>query len=135
MRRQELLTSEPPLELRAVIDESVLLRRLTNASTMREQLDHLIAVAQLPNVSLRVLKLEDNWPMIINSFDLLIFETGRSHEAMLPDVVWTEHPSGALYSEDETETYRYRLVFERLSESSLAPSDSMEFIARAAAQV
>ena len=135
MRRQELLTSKAPLEFRVVIDESVLLRTLTSASVMREQLNHLIAVAQLPNVSLRVLRLTDNWPFILSSFDLLMFGTDHAHKAILPDVVWTEHPSGALYSEDETETYRYRLVFESLSESSLEPSDSMELIARTAARI
>jgi transcriptional regulator with XRE-family HTH domain len=135
MRRQELLTSKSPLEFRAVIDEAVLSRRLASAPVMREQLDHLLAVAQLPNVSVRILRLEDNWPVIINSFDLLVFETDSSHKAVLPDVVWTEHPTGALYSEDEAETYQYRLVFNSLSENSLEPASSMELIARTAARM
>ena len=135
MRRQELLTRDPPLDLVAIIDESVLLRKIADASVMREQLHHLIEVAQLPNVSLRVLKLGDEWSMVMNSFDLLRFGTGRSdRDAMLPDVVWTEHLSSALYFEGETDTYQYRLVFERLTESAQGPSDSLDLIARTAAQ-
>lgn len=132
MRRQELLTREPPLDLVAVIDESVLLRRLAPPPVMREQLNHLIEIAQLPNVYLRVLKLSDDCPMIMNSFDLLRF--GRGQDAILPDVVWTEHLRSTLYFEGETDTYQYRLVIERLAESSQGASESLDLIARTAAQ-
>ena len=88
IKRQERLTRDPPLELAAVLDEAVLRRRIGDPHVMRNELRHLIAVAQLPNISLRVLRLGDESPMVMNSFDLLRF--GNQGSAM-PDVVYTEH--------------------------------------------
>lgn len=47
LRRQELLRRDPPCSFRAVIDESVLRRQVGEPSVMREQLAHLVEVAQL----------------------------------------------------------------------------------------
>ncbi len=73
MRRQQLLHNDPPLELTVVLDESVLRRKMASAPVMRRQLLHLIRVAKFPNVTLRVLRLNDEIPIIMESFDLLRF--------------------------------------------------------------
>ena len=54
--RQQRLTSEAnPLELVAVIDEAALTRQIGGPAVLREQLDHLIMMAELPSVTLQVL--------------------------------------------------------------------------------
>jgi transcriptional regulator with XRE-family HTH domain len=126
MKRQELLTRDPPLTLSAVVDEGVLRRRVGGSQTMRRQLGHLLEVAQLPNVSLRVLRLEDDPPMVMNSFDLLRF---GDEGTRMPDVVYTEHFRATLYFEGETDTYQYRIVFQRLQDAALPELESMDFIA------
>ena len=134
LKRQELLHKDPPLELLAVLDESVLRRRIASPDVMRRQLHHLIEVAKWPNVTLRVLPLNGEIPIIMNSFDLMQFGDGRSElEASLPDVVFTEHLRSTLYFEGEADTYQYRLVFERLIENSLGTDDSLEMITAIAA--
>ncbi len=131
MKRQELLTRDPPLELAAVLDEAVLRRRVGDPHIMRDQLNHLIAVAQLPNVSVQVLRLCDEAPMMMNSFDLLRF---GDQGATMPDVVYTEHFRATLYFEGETDTYQYRVVFQRLQEGALGEMESLDFIERTARQ-
>jgi transcriptional regulator with XRE-family HTH domain len=133
MRRQHLLHRDPPLELTVVLDESVLRRKLAPAPVMREQLQHLTELADLPNVTLRVLTLGADFPIAMGSFDLLRF--GDDGTATLPDVVYTEHLRSTLYFEGEADTYQYRLVFELLLESSLEVSPSQDLIANIATKV
>ena len=56
--RQQLLTADPPLALAVVLDESVLRRQWGDRAVMYEQLQHLAAASELPNVTLQVLPLE-----------------------------------------------------------------------------
>jgi transcriptional regulator with XRE-family HTH domain len=126
LRRQELLHRDPPLQFSAVLDQGVLLRRMGSNSVMREQLAHLIEVAQLPNVSLRVKQLDGGFPVLVNSFDLLAF--GVAGETTMPDVVWTEHLTSAIYFEGEADTFQYHVVFEALSDGALGTSESLELL-------
>jgi transcriptional regulator with XRE-family HTH domain len=132
MKRQERLTRHPPLKLEAVLDEAVLHRRIGDQRVMRNQLRHLIAVAQQSNISLRILKLGDESPIVMNSFDLLRF---GDQSATMPDIVYTEHFRGTLHFEDETDTYQYQVVFKRLQESALGESESSDFIEQIVRQV
>ena len=50
IRQQVLTTRNPPLELSAVMDESVILRMVGSEKVMFEQLLHLVEVSRLPNV-------------------------------------------------------------------------------------
>lgn len=126
MIRRELLTRDPPLQLSAVLDEAVLRRRLGDTHVMREQLNHLARVAQLSNVSLRILKFADEPSIVMNSFDLLRF--GTAQEGTMPDVVWTEHLRATLYFEGEADTYQYRIVFQQLQESAISEAKSLDLI-------
>jgi transcriptional regulator with XRE-family HTH domain len=132
MQRQKLLTRNPPLDLSAIVDEGVLRRRVGGAHVMRNQLNHLTAVAQLPNVSLRVLRLNDETPIVMNSFDLLRF---GDQGAMMPEVVYTEHFRANLYFEGEVDTHEYGIIFQRLRESALGEPESIGFIEDIACEV
>jgi len=131
MKRQELLTRDPPLELRAIIDEAVLRRGFGGPEVMRDQLSHLIEISRLPNVSLRVLPFGDDSTIIMNSFDLLHFGT---QSGRMPDVVYTEHFRATLYFEGEADTHQYRIVFERLGEGALGEVESIRLIERIISQ-
>ncbi|WP_460357971.1 DUF5753 domain-containing protein [Actinoallomurus acanthiterrae] len=54
MRRQQALYDDPPLEVIAVIDESVLHRVVGGREVMRAQFERLQKVAQLPNVTVQL---------------------------------------------------------------------------------
>jgi hypothetical protein len=131
--RQQLLTSDPPLELAVVIDESVLHRQWGDRSVMQAQLRRLAEAADLPNVTLRVLPLNGHHALAADSFTILQF--GKVHEATLHDVVSTETLRSNLYVEGETDTYEFRLAFEHLVEESLDPAKSRELILQTARQM
>jgi transcriptional regulator with XRE-family HTH domain len=55
IRQQRLTSTDSPLELTAIVDESVLHRPIGGPAVLREQLRHVIAAADLPAVTLQVL--------------------------------------------------------------------------------
>jgi transcriptional regulator with XRE-family HTH domain len=128
MIRQQVLTSRnPPLELSAVIDEGVLLRKVGSREVMARQLRHLAEMTQLPNVELRILPLAGGSSLMADSF--VVFGFSREHETTrLGDVVSTESVENHLYIEGETDTYAFRLFFQAFVGASLSPDDSRERI-------
>jgi hypothetical protein len=131
LRRQELLTSrEPPLALGAVLDEAVILRKVGSSDLMYRQLLHLVEVADLPNVDLRILPLASGGVRLTDSFGLLSFgapEAGGG-ASLLEDVVWVESVKSQIYVGGETETYNFSLVFHGLQNAALPPVDSKRLI-------
>jgi transcriptional regulator with XRE-family HTH domain len=116
MRRQQVLDRED-LELSVVFDESVLQRRIGDDMVMYEQLQHLAKIAERPSVTLQVLPLDGQHRVFGESF--VIFGFGADTDAMLQDVVSTEHMRGGFTLEGERETYLHRIAFETLAESAL----------------
>jgi len=100
---------------------------------MHEQLRHLAAVSELPNVTLRVLPLRGPKGLAVESFQVLQF--GTAHETQLHDVVSTESLGNYLQVEGETDTYEFRRAFEHLAQKALGPEESREFILRIARQL
>jgi transcriptional regulator with XRE-family HTH domain len=130
LARQSVLTRQDPLRLSIVLDEAVLLRRFGDARVMREQLQYLQELSDLSNIDLQVLPLDGPHPIPSGSFTLLQFpEIGG---IKFHDVAYIEHLNGCSYLEEETETYRHRLSFERLSAEALGPEMSVERISRIA---
>src|SRR3954453_19020277 len=97
---------------------------------MREQLDRLRELSELPNLNLQVLPLDGPHPIATGSFTLLQFPLASGIK--FHDVAYIEHLNGCSYLEEETETYRHRLSFERLAAEALGPAESMELISRTA---
>ncbi|MCP9951562.1 helix-turn-helix domain-containing protein [Actinomadura madurae] len=57
LKRQAILTKDggkPPLALLLLIDEQVLARLVGTPETMKDQLEHLVAMSSLPNVTIQV---------------------------------------------------------------------------------
>jgi transcriptional regulator with XRE-family HTH domain len=132
LRRQQILTRDRPLELSVVLDESVLRRRFGDRTLMRAQLAHLAEAAQLPNVTVRVLPL-DGRQLGVSSFTLLRFSP--VYDITLHDVVFIEQLTSGFYFEEELDTYRYALAFERLISAALDPARSIELIEDIAGKV
>jgi transcriptional regulator with XRE-family HTH domain len=134
--RQRVLTERnPPLELSAVMDESVLLRKVGSREVMFDQMRHLVEMSELPNIDLRVVPLQSDSSLMADSFVVLGF--GQQHEASkLGDVVATEGQNGQVLSiEGETDTYVYRLIFKAFHEASLSPEETHDLILETARRV
>jgi transcriptional regulator with XRE-family HTH domain len=125
MQRQQVLNRDE-LELSVVLDESVLRRRVGNDAVMYEQLQQLAQEADRPNLTLRILPLNAQHLVFGESF--VIFGFGSDDDAVLQDVVSTEHLRSGFSLEGERETYLHRIAFRMLAEASLDPAASRELI-------
>jgi transcriptional regulator with XRE-family HTH domain len=129
MRRQQVLDRDG-LQLSVVLDESVLRRRIGDELVMYEQLQRLVHHADRPNLTLQILPLNTQHTVFGESF--VIFGFGQDNDAMLQDVVSTEHLRSGFTLEGERETYLHRIAFQTLSEASLDPAESRELIIQTA---
>jgi transcriptional regulator with XRE-family HTH domain len=129
MRRQQILDREG-LQLSVVLDESVLKRRVGDESVMYEQLQRLVQEADRPNLTLQILPLDAQHTVFGESF--VIFGFGVDTDAMLQDVVSTEHLRSGFSLEGERETYLHRIAFQALAEASLDPAASRALILKTA---
>src|SRR6266571_6109961 len=126
MQRQQVLNREPGLQLTVVLDESLLKRRIGDELVMFEQLERLVHEADRPNVTLQILPLDAQHTVFGESF--VIFRFGSDSEAMLQDVVSTEHLRNDFSLEGERETYLHRIAFQMLVGASLDPASSRALI-------
>jgi hypothetical protein len=131
--RQEILTRDPPPQVSAVIDESVLRRRIGEPPVMREQLSHLMAISELPNVDLRILPLDGEHMVATGPFNYLKFR--QLHEVPLGDIVMYENLTGMDDIEDEGDVHQYKVAFESLTSAALDPEQSRALITAVADQV
>jgi len=129
MQRQQVL-DRGGLELSVVLDESVLKRRIGDEPVMYEQLQHLAREAERPNLTLQILPLDTRHTVFGESFT--IFGFGEDSDAMLQDVVSTEHLRSGFTIEGERETYLHRIAFGMLAETALDPAASRDLIVETA---
>jgi transcriptional regulator with XRE-family HTH domain len=117
MCRQMVLGRDDPLRLWAVVDEAVLRRPVGGVATMSAQIEYLIEAARLPNVKLQVLPLSIGGHAAAGGrFSLL-----RFRESELPDVVYLEQRSSAVYLAKPADTSYYRGVLNRLAAEAEQP--------------
>jgi transcriptional regulator with XRE-family HTH domain len=126
MARQTALTRERPPRLWAVVDEAALRRPVGGREVMRGQLERLIAATKLPNVTLQVLPFAGGaHPAMVGAFSILRFA-----DRELPDVVYLEHLTNAVYLDKREEVERYLDVMELLCVASEPPARTVELLTR-----
>jgi transcriptional regulator with XRE-family HTH domain len=125
MRRQQVLDRDG-LQLSVVLDESVLKRRIGDEAVMHDQLQRLVKEADRPNLTLQVLPLDAQHSVFGESF--VIFGFGQDADAMLQDVVSTEHLRSGFTLEGERDTYLHRIAFQMLVDAALDPVASRKLI-------
>lgn len=129
VERQARLSGEEPLELWAVLEETVI-HRIAASNSLRGQLKHLASVGKLPNVTIQVLPTAAGVTSWVSSkFDILEFP-----QLTALDVVYLENLAGNAYLEDVSEVRRYILEFDHLRAAALSPSKSRRLIAEVAAE-
>jgi transcriptional regulator with XRE-family HTH domain len=126
MQRQQVLARDG-LHLTVVLDESVLRRRIGTEAVMHAQLQRLAAEADRPNLTLQILPLNAQHTVFGESFVIFGFG-GEDSDAMLQDVVSTEHLRTGFTLEGERETYLHRIAFQMLSQAALDPVASKEMV-------
>lgn len=124
MRRQHILTRTDPTTLWAVVDESALHRPVGGADVLRGQIVHLIEMAERPNVTIQVLPYSAGGHAAAGgSFSILRFS-----EAELPDIVYTEQLTSALYMDKRQDLELYLTVMNTLSVQADPPDRTVRFL-------
>ncbi|WP_059084796.1 helix-turn-helix domain-containing protein [Streptomyces scabiei] len=122
--RQERLTGEAPLELWAVLAEGVLRQQVGGPTVMRDQLEHLAAMAEQPNITVQVLPFSRGAHSgMFGPYLLLSFP-----RVSALDLVLTETPIGNIWMEQESEVAHYRELFDDARTSALPPTESLGLI-------
>jgi transcriptional regulator with XRE-family HTH domain len=128
LRRQDLLTRMDPPRIWSVMDESVLHRPVGGPAVMRAQLHRLIEVAAMPHVTIQVVPFaRSGHAGESGSFSIL-----RFGERNLPDVVYMEQLTSAIYLEQRPDVEYYLEVMDRLSGVALTPAATAHLIEQAA---
>jgi transcriptional regulator with XRE-family HTH domain len=113
--RQALLTREQAPQYWVILDEAALRRVIGGRGVMKAQLERLIDVAALPNVTLQVLPFAAGEHAAMDGeFTILHYPDTED-----PDVVYIENTAGDLYLEDPKVTRRYNWIFDHLRAAAL----------------
>ncbi|MGP4113643.1 helix-turn-helix domain-containing protein [Streptomyces sp. 4N509B] len=118
-RRQRLLTEARPPTYHAIIHEAALRMEFVPRGVMRRQIEHLVDMARLPNVTVQILPFHaDEYPPAFSSpFNCL--------DAALPELntVYVEHPTLCPFVIDQGHLTQFSDAFQKLSEVALPPID------------
>jgi transcriptional regulator with XRE-family HTH domain len=126
LTRQTLVDRPDAPRLWAVIDEAALRRPVGGREVMRTQLERLVEAAELPNVTLQVLPFAAGaHPAMIGAFSVL-----RFGDQELPDVVYLEHLTSAIYLNKEDDVDQYLHVMETICVRAAAPDRTAEILGR-----
>ncbi len=112
MERQRLLERPDPPHLWVIMDETVLRRPVSiRGEVMREQLDKLLEFAERDRITLQIAEFKDGpHPGTYAPFTLF-----RFGEPELPDMVFTEYLTGALYLDSRKEVAAHLEVLDHMS--------------------
>ncbi len=110
MRRQEVLVAAGAPQVWAVLDEAALRRAPGGRAVLRAQLAHLLALADLPNVTVQIVPF-DAGPHAAAGGPFTIL---RFPDPVLPDVVYLEQLNSALYLDQPDDVIDYLTVMDQL---------------------
>ncbi|MFH8339988.1 helix-turn-helix domain-containing protein [Streptomyces sp. AM6-12] len=125
MRRQDRITNEKdPLRLWVVLDEAALHRVVGSKRVMREQLEHLLKLSELPHVTVQVMPFEVGaHPGLNGQYAILEFA-----DAADSSVVYLEGVTSDLYLEKAQDVQKYAVMYEHLRAQSLSVDASRQLI-------
>lgn len=118
--RQQRLSGDAPMVLRAVLSEAVLHRQVGGPDVMREQVARLRDATSRPNITVQVLPFSVGaHPGMTGPFTMLRF----AERSM--DMVFVEQRGGAIYLERPVDVDVHEADFGRLSDLALSEGDTV----------
>ncbi|ANS64513.1 DNA-binding protein [Streptomyces lincolnensis] len=124
MERQGLLTRQDAPRLWVVMDETVLRRPVGGPEVMRAQIDKLLDAAKLPNVTLQVAPFANGpHPGTYGPFVLFRFAVSE-----LPDMVYSEYLTGAVYLDARAEVATHLEVMDRMAAQAATAHRTKEIL-------
>ena len=125
MRRQELLTSESAPDLWAVVHQSALQHVVGSRQVMTRQLERMLEIGKLKNVTVQVLPFDAGAYPTTGSFTVLGFPEQEDQ-----DLVYREGLTDSVYLEEPKDVALYTKAFDHLRALALSPQRSTLLISR-----
>jgi len=130
MARQTLLVKDEPPALWVVLDEAALRRHIGGRAVMHQQLERLIEVAALPNVTLQVLPFTSGEHAGLDGdFTIIGFPDPAD-----PNVVCISMTTSDVWLEEAEVVRQYDHMFDLLRAGALSPAESITFFENAASE-
>jgi hypothetical protein len=126
LQRQQILTRSGGPQLWAVIDEAVLRRPIGGVDVMRAQIEALIEASKLPGVRLQII------PFMVGGHAAAggPFAILRFPEPELPDVVYVEQLTSAIYLDKREDVDHYAMAMERVCIDAEPPNHTPEILGK-----
>ena len=124
LTRQSVLHREPtPLKMHTVLSETALRIEVGSSEVMRDQLQHLVDMAKLPNVTIQVLRFAAGAHLATRGgFAVLTFDQDDQ------PLGYTETMGGELFLESPVEIKRLESVYTHLRMLAMSPAESVKFV-------
>ncbi|GGN73776.1 transcriptional regulator [Actinoplanes lobatus] len=126
LQRQQILTRSGGPQLWAVIDEAVLRRPIGGVEVMRAQIEALIEASKMPSVRLQIIPFQAGGHAAAGGpFAILRFP-----EPELPDVVYVEQLTSAIYLDKREDVDHYAMAMERVCIDAEPPNHTPEILGK-----
>ena len=130
-QRQQILSRPEPPQLWVVIDEAVLRRPIGGVAVMKAQIEHLIEASKLPNIRMQVIPFHAGGHAAAGGpFAILRFP-----EPELPDVVYVEQLTSAIYLDKREDVDHYAIAMERVCIDAEPPNHTPEILEKLLTEV
>jgi hypothetical protein len=107
-----------------VIDEMALRRPVGTPALLRAQLDHLLDISDRPGLTIQITPFLTGASYAApSSFSILSFATDD-----LPDVVYVEQLTSAMYLDKPADVDRYHSAMDQISASSTTPEQTPDLL-------
>ncbi|MEU8520861.1 helix-turn-helix transcriptional regulator [Streptomyces sp. NBC_01216] len=125
MERQSLLTRDDAPKFWVIMDETVFRRPVGDGpEVMRDQLDRLLEASELPNVTLQIAEFASgHHPGTYGPFVLFRFAMPE-----LPDMVYSEYLTGAVYLDARPEVASHLEVMDRMAAQAATAQRTKEIL-------
>ncbi|TDW15164.1 helix-turn-helix domain-containing protein [Kribbella kalugense] len=129
--RQDVLTRQRPARLWAVVDEAVLRRPIGSPAILKAQLEYLIEASRRHNVTLQIIPFaKGGYISTGGAFTLL-----RYNDSDLPDIVYIEHLTSAIYLDKREELDTYVVTMDAVSITAAQPRETENILRQAIARL
>ncbi|MBZ9641054.1 helix-turn-helix transcriptional regulator [Streptomyces sp. PSKA30] len=130
LERQRVLEGDDPTEYVGILHEAVLRMQFGGRKVARAQLEHLLAMSELPHVSLRVIPFEAG--AFPGAGQTVVYMEGPVPKL---DTVQIDSAHGPEFLYQEAQLSKYRAQLDWMERRALAPAESRAFIQDIASQL
>ncbi|MEV0012723.1 helix-turn-helix transcriptional regulator [Streptomyces sp. NPDC047973] len=132
IQRQSILDRKPALHLWVVLDQAVLRRAVGDASVMGEQIEHLAAMAERPNIDLQILPASRGAHAAgSGGHFVLLGRDDESNPMASMAVVYLELHRRGLHLDTPDDVRDYKIIFDYLRSTAADPATSRKLLADA----